>query len=80
MAAGRFMKVNCVQNTAKGRVCGEYMGDVQVDAPNTSRRYCRPCKRLEEWTVDDMGRIVVKVVPQNVRMKYYEPSSVVREG
>lgn len=77
-ARGRFMQCFCQQKTAKNRVCGTYMGDIQIDLANTTRKYCRPCKRLEEWSVDDDGRITVKEIPQTVRLKYFEPAAVIR--
>jgi hypothetical protein len=70
---GRFYQVFCRNKNAKGRDCGAYLGDIQTDVPNVSRKYCRSCKRLEEWLVSDDGKVSVSVIPKEIRLKYYEP-------
>lgn len=75
----RFVQVICQTVTAKNRVCGAYLGAVEISRPNTARVHCRACKKLEEWDVDEDGVVRVRVVPPNVRLKYYEEATIIRE-
>lgn len=72
-SSGRFYQVFCRAKNKKSRACGAYLGDIQTDIPNISRKYCRSCKRLEEWRVTEDGMVSVSVIPKDRRMVYAEP-------
>jgi len=73
----KFFQIICNNRLESGRMCNHPLGDIQVDMPTTTRRYCRNCKTLMEYVSDGEGRITKEVLPENVRIPYCESIVVV---
>jgi hypothetical protein len=73
----KFFKIYCNERTAKNRVCNCYLGDIQVDVPNTTRKYCRNCKKLIEYTAHPDNLITKEVLKPSVRLSYAESYAIV---
>jgi hypothetical protein len=43
-----------------------YLGDIQIDTPNTARHFCRNCKTLYETSVDDKQRVTRSIVTSKI--------------
>lgn len=76
-SVNRFFSITCTNRTLKNRICGESLGDIQLDVPNTSRRYCKNCKRLMEYVSDGEGRVTKEVLPQTLHVVYDDSIAVV---
>ena len=73
----RFFRLACTNKTPRDHICNEPLGDIQLDMPNTSRRYCRNCKTLMEYVSDGEGRVTKEILPESTRVAYTDSIAVV---
>ncbi len=70
----RFARIECncpsrhrpTWMTEKGLHYHNYLGDVQLDTPNTARHYCKNCKTLYEHNVDDAERVTRTIIKSKI--------------
>lgn len=69
MEKNKFYEIKCDSKTRKGkmrpggRVCNQYLGEIQIDVPNISKHRCHLCNITYRHTVDANG-IVSRDIPK----------------
>ncbi len=75
--ASKFCRISCnCEGEASRRGRSNYLGDLQVDVPNTARHFCGRCNTLWEHKVDDEGNVFRRKVTG--RIKYYDEVVIVK--
>ena len=73
----KFLKLFCTEKTDKGHQCFAYLGDIQIDTPNTARFYCKNHGYLFEVTSDGAGGVTRAILDKAFRTETLESVAIV---
>jgi len=78
--SAKWIKLFCREKVgAKNLTCRNYLGDLRIDVPGTSRHYCKNCNHLIEFEVTPSGEVSFEVLPKTYRTEALDSVAMVRK-
>lgn len=52
-----FAPAICDNDTGKGRICSDWLGEYEVTRPNIAKFHCKACRKTYKYIIDADGNV-----------------------